>query len=81
SYPICSFEFAFVLQNWAQAYSSQVATDQMRELVDYLLVAVRPQTQRSLSLAGYAPLPENFRQIAEDGIRSISYFDYTTLPI
>jgi ABC-type phosphate transport system substrate-binding protein len=81
AYPICSFSYVFALQNWSQGYSGFVGTAATRAVVDYLLTALRPSTQQLLAVNGYAALPANFRKIAEDGVKSISFFRFTTGPL
>jgi phosphate transport system substrate-binding protein len=78
SYPICSFSYAFVLQDWFSGYGGTVGGGVTRSVVDYFWVALMDGTQAKLSSAGYAPLPANVREVARAGVLSISYFYFTT---
>jgi hypothetical protein len=78
SYPICSFSYAFVLQDWFSGYGGTVGGSVTRSVVDYFWVALQDGTQAKLSSAGYAPLPANVREIARAGVLAISYFYFTT---
>lgn len=78
SYPICSFGYVIMLQNWLAGYAGSASTATTRATVDYFIVALSNTAQASLAAAGYAALPEAIRQIALDGIRAVSYYRYTT---
>ncbi len=79
SYPICSFSFAFVLQNWFGGYNKSQRPTAARTVVDYFTVALRDATQNLLTAAGYGPLPPRIRQIGRDGINSVSFYGQTTV--
>ncbi|HVF11726.1 MAG TPA: substrate-binding domain-containing protein [Actinomycetota bacterium] len=79
SYPICGFSFAFVLQSWQNGYGGSVSGFVTRSVVDYLTVALMPSTQGQLPGFNLAPLPPNVRKISQEGVRSISLNNFTSL--
>jgi ABC-type phosphate transport system substrate-binding protein len=77
-YPICSFTYLIILQNWLQGYAGFMSTATTRATVDYFTVALSKPTQASLAAAGYASLPESMRKVAMEGISAVSFYRYTT---
>ncbi|MCA1834570.1 MAG: substrate-binding domain-containing protein [Actinomycetota bacterium] len=78
SYPICSFAYAFILQQWFEGFGGTTSGRVARTVVDYFTAALGTPAQTALTAAGYGPLPESVRQVALDGMTSVSYFRWTT---
>lgn len=79
SYPICSFSYVFILQQWYGGYGGNVGGNVGRAVVDYFTVALRDDVQTRLTDIGLAPLPSNVRQISRDGVNSVSVFNFTPI--
>lgn len=79
SYPICSFSYLFVLQQWYGGYGGNLGSNAARGVVDYFTVALYDSTQASLTGSGLAPLPAKGRELSRAGIGSVSFYYFTPL--
>lgn len=79
TYPICAYSYEIVFQQWFGAYGRDGNFNgrALRTLVDYLTVALSPTTQAQLPGIGLTPLPERIRQAGLDGVKAVSFANFT----
>lgn len=71
-YPLCHFSYAFAYGQLMRAYHRSLTPSEMATTYWYLDTVVSDAAQNALTSAGYVPLPENARDLAQSGVRGIT---------
>jgi phosphate transport system substrate-binding protein len=74
-YPVCHLEFGMAFEKMITAYQARVGKYQIQSVKDYLITALLASTQQRLPRYGAAPLPDWVRDLAQQGVELISYFE------
>lgn len=75
-YAICAFSYVITWSHVDRAYKSiNVSLEQVRNLRDYLTIALSDPVQAKLSAYGQAGLPPAWRSLARAGVNRLSYIE------